>query len=69
VTALLSRLASGLGRLAQAAATPPCPDCRAPMALRREDPVGPEPVTLERVYECRACGTRVSRYCTWAIPD
>ena len=69
MTALLRRVADGLARLAEAAATVPCPDCQAPMVLRREDPVGDEPVTLERVYDCRRCERRVTRLQMWAIPD
>jgi hypothetical protein len=26
-------------------------------------------VTVERVYECRACGKQITRHWLWAIPD
>jgi hypothetical protein len=66
---MLGRLADALARLADAPPAPPCPDCRAPMALRGEEPVGELPVAIERFYVCRRCGRHLTRCVLWAIPD
>jgi coenzyme F420-reducing hydrogenase gamma subunit len=66
---VLTRLADAFARLTESAATPMCLECRAPMALRREEAVGDLPVALERHYACGGCGARVSHCQLWAIPD
>jgi len=66
---MLARMSTLLTRLAEVWMTLPCPACRSSMALREEAPVAGEPVTVERTYECPACGNRVTRHWLWAIPD
>jgi hypothetical protein len=66
---MLTRVATLFARLGEVWTTLPCPDCRAPMALREDVPLGGQPGTVERVYQCRACGNRVTRYWLMAIPD
>lgn len=66
---MLARMSALLTRLGEVWTTLPCSECGASMALRDDTPVPGEPVTVERVYECRACGNRVTRHWLWAIPD
>jgi hypothetical protein len=66
---LTTRLGMLLTRLGEVWTTLPCPGCRAPMACREDVPLGGQPQTVERVYQCRACGNRVTRYWLMAIPD
>jgi hypothetical protein len=66
---VLARLADVFARLTETATAPLCPDCRMPMALRSEDPIGELPVALERTYRCGACGRWLTRCSLWAIPD
>ena len=64
-----ARMSTLLTRLGEGWVTLPCPECGTPMALREDTAVAGQPVTLERVYECRACGRHVTRHWLWAIPD
>ena len=66
---LTSRLGMLLSRLGEVWTTVPCPECRAPVSLREDVPFGGQPGTVERVYQCRACGNQVTRYWPLAIPD
>jgi hypothetical protein len=65
---MLARLSGALARLTDPPPAPPCPDCRAPMRLRSEEPVGELPVAIERHYVC-GCGRHLTRCVLWAIPD
>ena len=64
---MLARLVDALDRLV-ALATPRCPRCATTMAE-----VTPSPERRSRlyeiVYECAACGERLSRGVAWEIPD
>jgi predicted RNA-binding Zn-ribbon protein involved in translation (DUF1610 family) len=66
---MLARMSMLLTRLGAVWTTLPCPDCRSAMTLRADAPVAGPPVTVERVYECRACGKQITRHWLWAIPD
>lgn len=66
---VLARLAGVFARLTEAAGVPVCFECRAPMALRREEAIGDLPVAVERSYVCGGCGARVTHCQLWAIPD
>ena len=55
------RLADLVTRLIDASSRIACPQCRAPMTIRREEPVPELPGALERHYECQGCGTRLTR--------
>lgn len=66
---MLARLADAFARWTEGPPAPLCPDCRAPMALRHEEPVGELPVAIERTYVCRRCGRFLTRCTLWAIPD
>ena len=66
---MLARLADAFARFTEASTAPLCPECRAPMALRHEEPVGELPMALERTYECHRCGRSLTRCSLWAIPD
>jgi hypothetical protein len=65
---LLARLVEAFDRLTESP-VPVCAQCRTPMALRREDPVGDLPVAVQRVYACESCGHLTSLCVLWAIPD
>jgi hypothetical protein len=58
-----------VSRLGEAWTTLPCPGCHGSMTVKREAAIPGQPVTVERVYECRGCGRRVARHWLWAIPD
>jgi hypothetical protein len=64
---VLSRLAGAFARLTESASAPPCPACRTPMTLWREEAVGT--FVVEQNYACRGCGRHVTRVQPWAIPD
>jgi uncharacterized protein with PIN domain len=66
---MLARLAELFARLVDAPSPPHCPECRVPMALRREEPVDELPAALERTYGCGRCGRSFTRCALWAIPD
>lgn len=66
---MLARMATLLTRLGEVWTTLPCPECGATMALRQDALAPGEPVTVERIYDCRACNNRVTRHWLWAIPD
>ena len=66
---MLARWSALLARVGEVWTTLPCPDCGGLMALRDDVPIPGQPVTVERVYECHACGRRVTRHWLWAIPD
>jgi len=66
---LTTRLGTLLSRIGEVWTTLPCPDCRAPLTLREDVPLGGLPVTVERLYQCDACGNQVTRYWLLAIPD
>jgi C4-type Zn-finger protein len=64
---VLARLADAFARLTEATVVPVCVECRLPMVLQRESPVGT--FVVEQVYACERCGWHVTRVQPWAIPD
>jgi len=58
---VLARLADLIGRFLDASSSLPCPECRATMTVRREEPVSELPGALERHYHCERCGHRLTR--------
>jgi len=66
---MLARMSTLLTRLGEVWTTLPCPECQSSMALREDAPPAGQPVSVERTWECRACGNRVTHRWLWAIPD
>lgn len=64
---MLARLVDALDRLV-AMATPRCSRCGTTMAEVPQAPGGPSPL-YEILYECAACGQRLSRGVAWEITD
>lgn len=66
---MLARMSALLARLGEAWTTLPCPECRAPMRPRDDAPIPGRTAIVDRVYECRGCGHRITCPSLWVIPD